>query len=266
MTPLLSVEQWPDTAYRAAVRREHDGLAADTHLALLAPPDGKRCRGYVKHFNNPAHHRGLFNEWFCHHLLQALGVPQPRCAVMRAPCLATGQLGWAFVSCEASPVHHGTPKQIYRTADLAGLKQLAGRLLACELLPLLIAADQLLANEDRNLGNLVFVGKNTFVAIDHSHALHGPGWAAGDMWFTQQAVGSKLLQFIEDFAGPLPTHHANAIVAAADVVQEQYFLRQDELRTMLNTAGNADTAAAMDMVWWRCVALGQWFRMAMRAI
>ena len=260
------VPVWPDSAYSVFVRAETDGMVGHTHLALLSPPDAPACRGYVKHFVNHGTERCLFNEWFCHHLLQALGVAQPHCALMRAPIMGTGPLAWAFVSCEPSPVNHGTPKQIYSMVDAAQLKELARRLLQADMLPRLIAADQLIANPDRNLGNLVFTGKRTFVAIDHSNALHGPAWKWGDLWWTQKPVRSVLTEFVRNVAGPIPVAVANALVAAADVVQEAYYAHQVELRSIMDASNSADTAAVMDMTWWRCDALGRWFRIEHQVI
>jgi len=53
---------------------------------------------------------------------------------------------------------------------------------------------------------------------------------------------------------------------AAEVVPEAYWELQDELRTTLGTANDADCAAAMEMVWWRCRDLADWFRMRLGVI
>ncbi|WP_287880464.1 hypothetical protein [Acidovorax sp.] len=260
------VEQWPAEAYQQALELQTDGLMAVTHLALLRPPGGKACRGYVKHFIGQGTQRCLFNEWFSYHVMGALGIPQPRCAMMAAPVWGTLQLQWAFVSCEPSPVHHGTPKQIYNMASAEHCKALLARLLGCALLPALIAADQLLANTDRNLGNLVFTGRDTFVAIDHSNALHGPNWTLAQLQSTQHPARMMLLDFMHHVNPVLPPNTANAIVAAAEVMEQAYYEHQDELRAVLGCSGHAPSANAMDMTWWRCLKLAAWMRTALGVI
>lgn len=260
------VEQWPADAYRHALRLETGGQAAETHLALFQPPDGRRCRGFVKHFVGPETVKCLFNEWFCFHVLEAVGVPQPRCAIVRAPRWSSHVLEPAFVSCEPSPVNHGTPKQRYNPADLLQLRELARRLLGCYQLPSVIAADQLIANGDRNMGNLVFTGESTLVAIDHSHALHGPSWVWGDHWRTQQRVGSKVIDLLRHVLGGVPLNTANAIVAASEATQERYYETQDYLREVLSCRQDQDAHTAMDMTWWRCDKLADWVRLELGVI
>ena len=267
MSCICGVEQWPDEAYRSYLRAESGGMSGRTHLALLAPPVGEPCRGFVKHFDPATHPRALFNEWFSVHLLQALSIPVPRCALLRAPTGGPGPLSWAFVSCEASPTSHGTPKQFYSLTDQAANQVLASRLLATAGLPQLIAADQLIANGDRNLGNVVFTGTHSMVAIDHDHALHGPAWSFGQLWCSQHPCRSTLLDFVlEVRRGELPPPVASAVVAAAEVVQEAYYAAQDDLRSIMNAANHSETATAMDATWWRCNDLAQWFKIRLDVI
>jgi hypothetical protein len=261
-----AVEVWPHEAYLAFLKPVTGGLIARTHLALLRSPDGEQCRGYVKHFAGPGLTRALFNEWFCAHLVQALGLSMPRCALMEAPDMGTGPLGWAFLSCEPKPQFSGTPKEIYDLRSAPANRELALRLLRCLQLPAMLAIDQLAANADRNLGNFVFTGPSSFVAIDHSNALHGPNWQTPDTYFAQHPVRYLLLDFLESVLGRLPDGSANAVVAAADVVQDAYWAVQDALRQDMECAANPDVAAAMDMIWWRCRDLGEWFRKRMQVI
>ncbi len=55
--------------------------------------------------------------------------------------------------------------------------------------------DELVANPDRHIGNLLFDGKDKFWLIDHSHALTGPNWTPNDLRFDAQ-VENILLQTI----------------------------------------------------------------------
>lgn len=261
-----AVEIWPPQSYVQYLDVPADGHIAATHKALLQAPDGSRLRGFVKHFIRPGTHQGLLNEVLGCQILGAMGVPVPRCAVMPAPIPGAGQLAWAFISCEPSPVSHGTPNEIYQLADALQLEALADRLKQCALLPTMIAADQLIANGDRNTGNLVFTGKFGFVAIDHSNVLHGPGWKIEDTWFQQHPVASVPLKLFAMAQRPITADEANRLVAAAEVVQERFYQLQDALRQRTGAAESADVCAAMDMVWWRCRDLATWFRMHLRVI
>lgn len=51
--------------------------------------------------------------------------------------------------------------------------------------------DEWIANDDRNVGNLLFDG-NDFWLIDHSHALTGPQWTPADLRSSKQ-VGNRFL-------------------------------------------------------------------------
>lgn len=55
--------------------------------------------------------------------------------------------------------------------------------------------DELIANKDRHLGNLLFDGKDKFWLIDHSHALTGPNWTPNDLHSGAQTQ-NLLLQFV----------------------------------------------------------------------
>lgn len=251
---------WPATAYIRPIQPALGGIRAFTHLADLRQPDGVACRGYVKHY--PAHlTRGLFNEWFGYTLMQALGVPQPPCAIMQAPVMAMpgNPLAWAFVSCQPRPRFDGTPVQIYNLKDPNQHAELKKRLFACHALPLLIAADQILKNADRNLGNMVFTGKNNFVAIDHSDILGGPAWTTAETHFTQAWATSRLIEQFETLDTLKPAM-VSAIMASAELASEAYFEAQLELAQALNAHQNGDTKAALDMAWWRAVDLRNWFK------
>ena len=147
---------------------------AYTHLAEVRNISGELCRAYVKHFPNNQP-RALFNECFGHAVMSAMGVPQPPCAVMLAPVFEADppMIAWSFISCQPRPTFDGTPKEIYKIEDAVALSILIKRIFSCPMLPLLIAADQLVMNGDRNLGNFVFTGKRAFVAIDHGEIMGG---------------------------------------------------------------------------------------------
>lgn len=267
MSQINAVPVWPDNAYLRPIAVATGGLRAYTHLANVHPPGGTPCRAYIKHFPEAAT-KGLFNEWFGYTLMRAMGVPQPAAAIMRAPVFGhpDSVMAWAFVSCEATPTYDGTPKQRYNIDDPKQHAQLVKRLFDCDQIPLLIAADQMLMNDDRNLGNLVFTGKKSFVAIDHGCILGGDAWQSADLWFTAKWVNSKLLS---DRLVPIANHSPtlrSSVCACAELVSEQYFAVQTELRLALESAQNPDVCLALDAVWWRCLPIAQWFKSRLRLL
>lgn len=57
--------------------------------------------------------------------------------------------------------------------------------------------DEQMGNPDRNLGNLLFDGENEWVAIDHAHALGGPGrWPNRPLSPAEQVVNQILNQLL----------------------------------------------------------------------
>ncbi len=229
--------------------RRHDGSD---------PPCAAAQRGYVKHYSTEQP-RGLLNEWLGYTLQAALGVPQPESAILPAPLPATGQTGWAFVSLQPVPTFQGTPKQLYNLADPKQHQALIKRLMACPALPLLVAADQLLANDDRNMGNLVFTGKQQFVAIDQGSILGGLNWELADLWFTPQWARSRPIEDLTPIDS-LSLAQKNAIFAAAELVEQAYFDQQTALHAALGSPNNTEVHTAMHAIWWRALTLTQWFK------
>lgn len=251
---------WPESAYLCPIGKAPDGIRAFTHLATLKPPNAALCRGYVKHYPDNAA-KGLFNEWFGYILMRALGVPQPQAAIMKAPVygLPKSPMAWAFVSCQPTPTFDGTPNQLYNIDKPKQHAQLVKRLFNCTAMPLLIAADQFLINGDRNLGNLVFTGKSSFVAIDHGDILSGCNWAQGDLAYTSQWINSKLLEQLVPMDQIKPATRS-AIFACAQLVTEAFYEAQLEIQKTMNYRESVDVSAALDAVWWRCAPIAQWFK------
>ena len=251
---------WEKSAYIRPINSVDGGIRALTHLAEIRPPGLKRCRAYIKHFP-PSHHQALFNEWFGYSLMRALGVPQPNAGVMLAPVFALPgtPLQWSFASCQPSPTFEGTPAQLYKIDKPEQREALVKRLLACTAMPLLIAADQLVKNGDRNPGNLVFTGKSSFVAIDHSDVLGGPAWQLPDTHFTQGWAWSRPIEQLTTIPD-LKNDTKSAILASAQLVSEKLFELQNELKDVLGAESNASVSAALNMVWWRALDLEKWFK------
>lgn len=257
---------WNATQYTRFIRLETSGRQAVTHLAAVKQPDGKPCRAYVKHY--PVHyHRGLFNEWFGHIVLSALGVPQPPAAILPAPVPGTNTLAWAFCSMEPSPAFEGTAKYIYNIANPAQYQALIKRLFEdCEhLLPGLIAADQLLLHADRNIGNIAFTGKKTFVAIDAGGILCGADCPPERLLYPAGWVRSKLIEDLVPLTKITPKL-SNALIAAAQCTAEQFYAHHGEITSAINYRGNRDASICFDALWWRTLDLEAIFRTHLNAL
>lgn len=242
--------------YLRLVQIQDGGVRALTHLALVRGANGKPQRAYVKHFPDVAP-RSLFNEWFGYIFMSAMGVPQPEAAVMLAPVPEQSHLAWAFVSFEPLPRNNGTPKEIYNLANQEHIHLMAARLLACDHFGLLNAADQLCINGDRNLGNLVFTGQRSFVAIDHSDILGGYDWKLDSLLRPTTWAQAKLIELCQAVKTLQPSQ-SNALIAAADVAIEALYDQWQPLRTALQDSPEA--CVALNAVWWRSLCVAQWYR------
>lgn len=247
----------PISNYKRPIRIETGGRVATTHQAMIVDSEGAERRAYVKHFGSDAP-RGMFNEWIGYTVMSALGIPQPETAVMPAPVGGQGPVQWAFVSFVPAPNHEGTPKEVYNLADAGHIEVLAERLLACHSFAAMVAADQLCMNGDRNLGNLVFTGKRSFVVIDHGDILGGRDWHLDSLLRPTGWIASKPIGFCDQF-GKLKKAHCSAIYAASQICCEQLWRTYSGLASGVSPAGR-EAGIALDAVWWRSLTLAQWFR------
>lgn len=231
---------------------------ANTHLAELRDPSGIQCRGYIKHYPKDQRY-ALFNECFGYIVMSSLGVPQPPAALIQPPERPKNTMPLAFVSCQPRPTFEGTPKEIYNYQDALELQILKKRLFSCPYLPLLIAADQLLINNDRNIGNLVFTGETSFVAIDHGEILGGSTRQANQLLLPTVWAHSVLIERLHCI-DELPLDIKSSLIEKVKIVRELFYEVQIDLRVALNCEANYESAVAMDALWWRCAEIEQWFR------
>lgn len=248
-------ESWPESAYLRFARTVNEGCSAITHLAWVQPSQEEgRLRGYVKHYVSP---KGLFNEWLGHTVARALGVAVPRCAVMPAPVPGTNRTAWAFVSVDASPDGSDKPslKSILHDVTMHELQLALDAVWKWPGFAALAAVDQLLANGDRNTGNLVMDGNGGFVAIDFGEVLGSAHWTTSSAWdlaSPQAWVWSRLLQWNPNAPlHNLPPATEQRIMAAAEVATERFFQAYPALFHALHGHDNPDSATALTVLWWR---------------
>lgn len=256
---ITTPEQWPTTQYKRFIRMETSGKSAHTHLAEVATLSGEVCRAYVKHYG-PARPHGLFNEWFGHIVLGALNVPQPPAALMPVHVPGTTLLAWAFCSLEPTPRFDGSAKQLYSLDDPAQHEALLRRLFAdcAHTLPRLIAADQLLMQGDRNIGNILFTGKSHFLAIDNGEILGGAQIQRAELVAPRPWSRSKLIEDLVPISALKPGF-CNALVAAAQLAVVELHGKQPAIQAAIGYPANAETAVPYDAVWWRGLELERLF-------
>lgn len=202
-----------------------DGISAHTHIALLdVDSSGGAARCYVKLYPDSVaglEHRGIVNEIVGHVLANAMGAPVPKNAGLIA--LNSNQLsdlpswmqnnsacaGW-WVQDVASP----SLRAYYRLSDLSQasdviLKKLDSvrkELLASDQIHLVIALDDLIANIDRNIGNLLRLKKGDYVLIDHGMCLTSDFWVATDLDASLE-YDNCLADLLDPESGFLPFKH-----------------------------------------------------------
>lgn len=253
--PLLQQNAYLGPVPGAELRPPGGGIR-DTHLALIRYEGGTR-RAYIKHF--PDHEPfGLFNEALACTILTGLGVPCAAGAVIYAPVMGAGPVRPAFASLESPLKFEGTAKQIYKV-HAAGMAELTRRLHACGAFASIVAADQLLANSDRNLGNIAFVGPHTLEIFDHDAILGGPSLPTERLY---EPLGWSRSKLIEDLnpIHTLPKRVKTSIMAAAEVLLERFYQIQPDFREAIQVKANGRSCASADAIWWRSLDLVEWFR------
>lgn len=256
---------WPSDCYVRPVGLVDGGQRAVTHRAMLRPPGGgSTCRGYVKHFV-PSARRGLVNEIVGWSLNRLVGVPQGSAAVMKAPTFGGLSVQVAFVSMEASPRIDGTAHERYNISDPEQLQALRRRIRQCKQLPVLIAADQLAINADRNPGNFGFNGKHTFVVFDQSDILGGCDWSSDSLlrptsWVDHKIVGESAGSFTLMPFSDLDASFRADLMGAITQVLNRFYKGQAKLREALMVDSNPETLLAMNALFWRTLWLESGFR------
>lgn len=174
-----------------------EGRDAETYKVELIDQDGRSITGYLKLTDDP---RKLIAELAAAQLGRALGlsVPRPLLAI-----LDTADLRPEFRSAFAHKGHmicfasQQTSKRSYsleRGFNDCGA-QVADALEAQFDMPAAIAFDELIANDDRNLGNIMFSPESRkFWLIDHGRALTGSYWKLWGLSDPAVSVGNVLAE------------------------------------------------------------------------
>lgn len=210
--------------------RMNEGRDSETYKAELLDAAGKTVTGYVKLSLDP---RKIIAELATAQVGRALGlrIPRPYVAILDTAdlreefgsaftnrgvmvCFASEQAGKRSYSLERGLRN---PSQALKAAlekqfDLGGT----------------IALDELVANDDRNLGNVIYApGKQEFWLIDHGRAFTGTYWA---MWGLDDPAVAVRNQLADESAHVWDQAERKAIIdKARELVNKCAMLCLDDL-------------------------------------
>jgi hypothetical protein len=203
-----------------------DGQSGHTHIALIAvAAEQPAVRCYVKFYPDSLggrEHRGLVNEMTGHVLGSLLGAAVPELAglivvkgsqLADLPAWATESsvlVGW-WTQELASPslrAHYdlsnlSQPSLAIDQKFAAALEELRKSSQIHEI----IALDELIANVDRNIGNLLRIKAGGYVLIDQGKCLTRDEWLATDL-DPSQSYENKLITILQPHSQLLPFKHA----------------------------------------------------------
>jgi hypothetical protein len=168
------------------LRRRSPNSTNDVYVGLVALPNGNgRSKAYVKVFPPSQRNQLVYNEVVGHHLAVQCGLMSPLtfpCAcpreLLRAPTLTVmaptlDPFVLAVASVDANP--GALTQRVGPTpmawADVMNWPEIAR----------VAAFDELMANDDRHISNLVRYGPNRYMLIDNERMLFGQPWFERDL-------------------------------------------------------------------------------------
>lgn len=238
-----------------------DGALAHTHIALLETVENRApVRCYVKLYPDligEREHRGIVNEIIGHIMAVALGAPVPANAglITLNGYQLTNRPDWAHEDSElvgwwvedaAAPSLKGyyslegvvlTPRMIEKLA------QVRAELMKSDQVYMIIAFDALIANIDRNLGNLLRIKASKYLMIDHGLCMSSDCWLAAELDPEREFV-NKLHVLIGAEAEFLPFKHAT--VSAHETLAANIEPAVKALKKWLPYAIDASECAAVE--------------------
>lgn len=189
----------PFSYYRKFLRHAVDGcMGIGTHVAEVIWEDGICRESFVKFYRHDKR-RALLNEAIGFLLIQSLDLPQPELGGFlqyKISEIETPEL-WknastlekykgeviAWVTSNTNGLNRRIEINEQQNSKIQSylISQLEESLKNWKHLPELILCDDWLANDDRNLGNLLELPNRTFTLIDHGGILYGDNWSVWDI-------------------------------------------------------------------------------------
>jgi len=186
-------------------KRAPDGAMAETFSCNINWGQGLDSRSYVKCFS-VSKKIAISNEITGYILAKESGLPTPeKCALIALPQeikdefeSRTGdscfEYGFAMMLAEGSTPNaliklHASDEEFARSVFMGALNKWPQT-------AKLIAFDEWVANEDRNLGNFIISPNNKIVVIDHSNLPYAMLWDCDDL-ISEKAYQNKLVLIFE---------------------------------------------------------------------
>ncbi len=166
-----TIELLNQASLRSVLSRPNEGVMAFTLLCLVEWPDGVQRQSYVKIFSQ-AQGLGIFNEILGYLLTKAEELPvAPKAGVLILPEELKKEITYpvAPVAFLTSKVNGNSPSSFYNLGQALQFECLCKIIDGWEKLPQTIAFDEWVANQDRNLGNVIIDANFTVTLIDHSN-------------------------------------------------------------------------------------------------
>lgn len=238
----------PFSYYRKFLRPAVDGcMGIGTHVAEIIWEDGVCRESFVKFYKHDKK-RALLNEAIGYLLIQSLDLPQPelggflqfKISETETPELwrdaselerYKGEVvAWVTTNTNGLNRRIEINKQQNSKIQSYLISQLEESLKKWGHLPELILCDDWLANNDRNLGNLLELPNRTFTLIDHGGILYGDNWSVWDIMQARTINGP----FQKGYAQIYRKRFGDGLFWKQDLVAELVELKKKHIQGLKN--------------------------------
>ena len=215
----MAISVLPETSYLASHEQVTGGAMGVTRKASIEWDDGSIRKCYIKVYPKNDRIRKIFNELTGFTLAKALGILQPDSAALiplsklfyedfsAVTDINSDEIVWAWVTTECGSSVKGVfhlnnfEEKFQIDPDDTINKLIQAYSLVCNQknLPSIIAFDDFIANDDRNIGNVVMIGDGNMGIIDHGEILGGIDWMSQlTVLDRTQSFNNKLLNILND--------------------------------------------------------------------
>ncbi|WP_324041915.1 MULTISPECIES: hypothetical protein [Aeromonas] len=178
-----SIEVLSQASFKSVLGRPSEGQMALTLLCLIDWPDGVQRQSYVKIFSREES-IGVFNEVLGYLLTKSNDLPvAPKAGILILPDGIIDSIGMSVspIAFVTSKVTGQSPSSYYNIGDMIKFESLRKILDGWGKLHKTIAFDEWVANQDRNLGNLIIDSHSHVTLIDHSNMPVDLAWSPEDL-------------------------------------------------------------------------------------
>lgn len=215
----MAISVLSETSYLASHEQVTGGAMGITRKASIEWDDGSIRKCYIKVYPKDDRIRKILNELTGFTLAKALGILQPDSAALlplskifysdfaTVTDINSDEIVWAWVTTECGSsvkgiFHLNNFEETIQTDPTDTINKLIQAYsLVCNQknLPSIIAFDDFIANDDRNIGNVVMLGDGNMGIIDHGEILGGINWIGELIALDKtQAFNNKLLNILNE--------------------------------------------------------------------